>query len=75
MKKIIKTVGGSTYVIDVDNLLWTRSSDHEIIGAPGLGGEQLREMPNITVGERMLLTAPSGAWVSTSAVAEVWDEE
>lgn len=75
MKQIVKTVSGSTYVIDVENLRWERSSDHEIVGAPGLGGERLAKMPDITIGERMMLLAPSGTWVSTSAVAETWTEE
>ena len=74
MKKIIKTESGSTYVIDMATLRWERSSDHEVLGLPGVNGEVLVRMPDVTIGARMMLLSPSGTWVSTSPVKEFWLE-
>jgi hypothetical protein len=70
----IKTESDSIYTIDDETLRWTRSSDHEILGVPGLESEQLMRMPDITPGQRILLLSPSGTWVSTSRVKTFWFE-
>lgn len=70
-----KTVSGGIYSFDLDKMLWTRSSDHDIIGAPGLNGSRLLAKPDIEVGERILILSTDGTYVSTSGVVEVWEDD
>lgn len=69
-----KTISGSHYSFDLDAKMWTRSSDHDIVGLPGVNGSVLLVLPNIEVGQRILIESADGTWVSTSAVTETWVE-
>lgn len=69
-----KTISGSHYSFDLNAMMWTRSSDHDVVGLPGVNGSVLLVLPNIEVGQRILIESADGTWVSTSEVAETWTE-
>lgn len=70
-----RTASGSLYSFDKEHMLWTRSSDHAVIGLPLDHGSVLMQWPDIFVGERILILSTDGTWVSTTPVVETWTEE
>jgi hypothetical protein len=70
-----RTATDSLYSFDIKGMMWTRSSDHDIIGLPRVNGSVLLVLPTVEVGQRILIESADGTWVSTSPVTETWTED